>query len=306
MAQWQKGKGWGWIWGAEDEIGALNAITPQTVLEALRLIRHGKTADLGLVVDRSSFRWPGHAATEVMSYRTPSGERAAGDDVPGSNDTRWHSAVVFTCDHIGTHLDGLAHITVGKGADTHWYNGFQEPRFGGDFGVMRAGADKFPPIIARGILLDVAGWKGVEALPSSYAITPDDLRQTLAWENVELRTGDVVLVRTGTGRFWGETGADHEAIHRHDTAGISLESAHWLIEEFGPIVLGSDTTTVEVVPFVESVHAYCLVEQGVPLAELHYLEQLATEKVYEFAYVAMTNKIKGATAGIAMRPVAIY
>ncbi len=307
MAGWEKGKGWGWIWGAEDEIGALNAITPVSVLASLKLVKKGRVCDLGVMVDRRSFRWAGHAPTEITSYRTPHGERARGDDVPGPNDPRWHSTLIFTSDNIGTHLDGLGHITVGTGPDTHWYNGFKEHQYGGDFGVSKAGADKYPPIVARGVLVDVAAWKQVDALPAHYAITPQDIEQALAWEKVELRLGDVVLVRTGTGRFWGETGADHEALACHDTAGISLETARWLIEQFGPIMIGSDTSTVEVMPYAgESVHVYALVEQGVPLGELHWLEGLSGERAYEFAYFATTNKIKGAAAGIAMRPVAIY
>jgi len=306
MAGWQKGKGWGWIWGKEDEIGALNAITAESVLAALKLVKKGTIADLGVMVDRKSFRWAGHAPTEVMTYRTPHGERVVKDDVPGSNDPRWHTTAIFTCDNIGTHLDGLAHITVGTAGDTHWYNGFRESQHGSDFGVLRAGADKFPPIIARGVLIDVAAFKRVDALPPHHGITPDELQQALAWERAELRVGDVVLVRTGTGRFWGETGADCEDLARHDTAGITLESAKWLVEQCGAILIGSDTSTVEVVPFQEFVHVYLLVEQGVPLGELHYLEHLSKEHVYEFAYFATTNKIKGAAAGVAMRPTAVY
>lgn len=306
MAGWQKGKGWGWVWGAEDEIGALNAITSQTVLSALKLVKKGKIADLGVSVDRASFRWAGHAPTEIMAYRTPHGERVAGDDVPGSNDPRWHSTAIFTCDNVGTHLDGLGHITIGRGTDTHWYNGFKEDHHGGDFGVRKASADKFPPIVARGVLLDVAGCKKVEALAGGYVITAADIRDALAWEKVELHHGDVVLIRTGTGRYWGQNGSDHAALSRHDTAGIDLESARWLVEEFGPILIGSDTSTVEVVPYKESVHVYLLVEQGVPMGELHYLEQLSQERIFEFLYVATTNKIKGAAAGVAMRPFAMY
>jgi len=182
MAGWQKGRGWGWIWGAEDEIGALNAITAESVLDALKLAKNGMVADLGVMVDRRSFRWAGHAPTEVMTYRTPHGERVVKDDVPGANDPRWHSTAVFTCDNIGTHLDGLAHVTVGIAGDTHWYNGFRESQHGSDFGVLKAGADKFPPIIARGILIDVAAFKQVDALPAHYEITPEQLQQTLDWE----------------------------------------------------------------------------------------------------------------------------
>ena len=155
--------------------------------------------------------------------------------------------------------------------------------------------------------MDVAAYKQIDALPSHYAITPRDLEQTLAWEKVELRVGDVVHVRTGTGRFWGATGTDHEALACHDTAGISLESAHWLIEQFVSILIGSDTSTVEVLPYAgESAHVYALVEQGVPLGELHWLEWLSGESIYEFAYFAATNKIKKAAAGVAMRPFALY
>jgi kynurenine formamidase len=306
MSHWQKGKGWGWIWGAEDEIGALNAITPESVLQALKLVRKGRIADLGVTVDRSSFRWAGHAATEIMTYRTPHGERVGGDDVPGANDPRWHSTAIFTGDNIGTHLDSLGHITVGTGEDTHWYNGFKESQHGGDFGVRRASADKFPPIVARGVLIDVAGHKKVAALDGSYPISAEDLREALEWEEVELHVGDVALIRTGTGRHWGETGADHALLHSHDTAGITLESARWLVEQCGAMLIGADTSTVEVVPFLDMVHPYLLVEQGVPLGELHYLEQLSQERTYEFLYIATTNKIKGAAAGVAMRPFAMF
>jgi len=251
--------------GPEDEIGTLNAITPATVMAALQLAKNGRTADLGVMVDRRSFRWAGHAPTEVMTYRPPQGERIAKDDVAGANDPRWHSTPIFTCDKVGTHVDGLGHVTVGRGDDTHWYNGFREQHHGSDFGVLKAGAKKFPPIIARGILIDVAAFKQVDALPAHYEITPEELQQTLDWEKIELRVGDVVLVRTGTGWFWGETGADYEYLASHDTAGITLGSAKWLVEQCGSILVGSDTSTVEVVPYKESARAYLLVEQGVPL-----------------------------------------
>jgi len=306
MAGWQKGKGWGWIWGPDDEIGALNAITPESVLAALKLVRKGKIADLGVLVDRTSYRAPGHAPTEVMAYRTPHGEFLAGQALPGSNYPHWHSTVVFTGDNIGTHLDSLGHITVGKGEETHWYNGFKEQQYSGDYGILKAGADKLPPIVARGVLLDVAGYKQMEVLPGSYAISREELRQTLEWENVELRVGDVVLIRTGTGRLWGETGADHEKLAAHDTAGMNLDSARWLVEEYGPILIGSDTSASEVIPCEESAHVCLLIEQGVPLGELHYLEELARERTYEFVYVATTNKFKGAAASIALRPFALY
>lgn len=128
---------------------------------------------------------------------------------------------------------------------------------------------------------------------------------------MELRPGDVVLFRTGTLRYWATDGADHDKLNQHDSAGINLATAKYVIEQFGSTMIGSDTSGLEVAPapagsdsFVP-VHKYLLVEQGVHIAEFHYLEDLARDKIYEFCYVASTNKIGGSTAGFTMRPLAL-
>ena len=123
----------------------------------------------------------------------------------------------------------------------------------------------------------------------------------------------MVLIRTGTLRYWAETGSDHKKLDEHDSAGIQLPAARWLVEQKGAIMIGSDTSGLEQYQSLPEgatsptpVHKYLLVEQGVHIGEFHYLEDLAREKVYEFTYMATTNKIKGATAGFTMRPLAIY
>ena len=161
------------------------------------------------------------------------------------------------------------------------------------------------------MLLDIAGLKGVDALPAHYRITVDDLESALARQKVGLGPGDVVFVRTGTLRYWGKTGSDHEKLKEYDSAGLSLAGAKWLVEQKGAIMVGSDTSGLEAWPAPEGstsfmpVHEYLLIEQGVHIAEFHFLEDLARDQVYEFAYIALVNKIKGATAGFTMRPVAI-
>ena len=107
-------------------------------------------------------------------------------------------------------------------------------------------------------------------------------------------------------------------IKEHDSAGITLESAKWLVEQHGAIFIGSDTSGLEYAPSAEDeeefrkeyktfipVHTYLLNDQGVHIGEFHYLEDLAAEKAYEFCYISMTNKIKGSTAGFALPPIAI-
>jgi kynurenine formamidase len=156
----------------------------------------------------------------------------------------------------------------------------------------------------------VAGAAGVDELPPHYPITPADLQNALRRQGTEVHPGDVVLVRTGALRHWGETGGDHLALAGPDTAGLTLESARWLVEERGAMLVGSDTSTVEVMPPVDGdnqspVHSYLLVQQGVPMAELHHLEDLAADQTYRFCYIALLPKLQGLTAGFALRPIAL-
>ena len=135
-------------------------------------------------------------------------------------------------------------------------------------------------------------------------------RRHLAWEGVSLAPGDVVLVRTGTGRFWGDDGADHAKIAEHDSAG-RRPGGHQVAGRGS----GGDHgrlrhQRIRGQPAPDSpgtgipVHRYLLVDQGVHLGEFHYLESLSKAKAYTFCYVAAVNKIKGTAAGFALRPLA--
>ena len=311
---WVPGKGYGWIWGPHDEWGALNTSTPQTRARALQLAKTGQVYDLGVNYSRNSFKWPGHSPGEIITFRSPEGVKRQQDldfTLPDKNPSGqgWHSCALFINDNVGTQIDGLGHVTVGE--DNHWYNGFRESDWGGNFGIRKCSATNIPPIIARGVLLDIAGLKQMKALPPHYAITPADVDAACQRQSTELRPGDVVLFRTGTLQFWGEDGADVETLKEYDTAGITLETAKYLIEQKGSLLVGSDTSGLEVAPapagsdsFIP-VHKYLLIEQGVHIGEFHNLEGLARDKVYEFCYVATTAKIAGTVAGFALRPLAL-
>jgi kynurenine formamidase len=312
---WVKGKGWGG-WGKKDEVGALNAITPQTIKAALGLVKKGQVYDLGVPYDKDSFKWPGHSAAEIIMYRSPEGIKRQGDFAPvvdpEANRAKmaWHTCAVFINDNVGTQIDGLGHVTTG--ADNHWYNGFKEADWGGNFGIRKCDATTIPPIITRGVLIDVAGYRKVDALPAHYEITADDLQGALRQQKTALKPGDTVLVRTGELRYWGKNGANHDKLREHDSAGINLKAARWLVEQKGAILVGADTSGLEhwpdtkkkKAPFIP-VHRYLLIEQGVHIGEFHFLEDLARDKVYEFCYVCMTNKIRGTTAGFTLRPIAL-
>src|SRR5262249_51455998 len=142
--------------------------------------------------------------------------------------------------------------------------------WGGNFGIRKCDATTIPPIITRGVLIDVAGFRKVDALPSHYRITADELKSTLEHQKTKLQPGDTVMIRTGTLRYWGKNGSDHKKIGEHDSAGIDLGAAKWLCEQQGAILIGSDTSGLEWLPGPEEkaigfipVHRYLLIEQGV-------------------------------------------
>ena len=156
----------------------------------------------------------------------------------------------------------------------------------------------------------------MEALPSGYEITVADLEGALRAQNVDVTPGTIALIRTGTARYWGTNGSDHAKIGQHDSAGIGMRAAKWLVEEKGVLAIGSDTSGLEYVPpkpedsqmvdgSFNPVHVYLLVQQGVHILEFNNLERLAADRVYEFAYFLTTNAIRGTVAGTALRPVAM-
>jgi kynurenine formamidase len=144
----------------------------------------------------------------------------------------------------------------------------------------------------------------------------EDLEAALRAQNMDVAPGSVVLIRTGTARYWGQNGSDHTKIGQHDSAGIGLKAARWLVEQKGALMVGSDTSGLEYVPpkpedsqamggSFNPVHVYLLVEQGVHILEFNNLEQLAADRAYEFAYILSTNAIRGTVAGTALRPIAL-
>ena len=310
---WTQGKGFGWVWGADDQLGAIQAIlAPDRVLKAIQSVTKGKVYDLGVPLDQHSYKWPGHSPTSIVSFRSPVGVENEKDiSVFSGHPSKlaFHSCALYISDNLGTQIDGLGHIT--KGEDNHSYNGFKESEHAGDFGLFKADADGIPPIIGRAVMVDVAAWKGVDALPSNFPIGSKEITATLAAQGTEIEPGDMVFLRTGTLRYWGENGSDHAKLAEHDSAGITIEGAKWLVEQKGVVLIGADTSGAEVSQdparpgAVNAVHEYLLVDQGVHIGEFHNLEALSRHKVYRFLYVSMTNHLKGTVAGTAMRPIAI-
>jgi kynurenine formamidase len=290
--------------GSDDEIGMLNLIdasSRQAIMDR---------ADLSKVYDLSVDNFvgmPGWFGAEDQPYQiwmthTPRGEEV--DDVmrvgKASNELVSYSGdSISMYTHTGTHIDALNHF----GYHGRIFNGFSVDEHLGSRAWRKAGVDKHPPIIARGVMLDIAGMLGVDVLEPSYAVGKKDLRGCLKHQGTELRPGDVVLIRTGRMRLWPD-----RAAYLPNPPGINREGAEFLAKA-GAIVIGADNHCLEQAPSADPenwqvVHTYLLAEAGVPILEIANLEELAEDRVFEFAFLGACIRLRGAT-GAPMRPVAM-
>lgn len=267
---------------------ALDRVAPAHVLSAAGLVGQGRVYDLGLVLGADvpqgvegefqpyTFRW-----THLPDPAVPPGEYQ-------------YSAEAITCTpHIGTHIDGLAHVA--SGSTMHGGASVDELRT--DWGFRRYGMETVPPIVTRAAVFDVAG-QVTDPLPDGYEVTVEDLEAC----GVPVRPGDTVLVRTGKVR---EYAVDNQAYQRAQP-GVGRDAAIWLYEQ-GMVALGTDTTGTEPLPFQDATrttHQAMLVERGVHLIENLYLEELAADAVQAAMFVCLPLRIAGAT-GSWVRPVAI-
>jgi kynurenine formamidase len=292
-------------WGPSDETGMLNLMTDASRLKILTRIGAGKPYDLSVeyFVGMPSFHHLGDPGYQYWLTHTPNGTVV---DNPNSLGDRMNSKVSYTGDaismytHMGTHIDALNHF----GLNGQIWNGFRPEKHLGDKGWKKTGAETIPPIIARGVLIDVAGYKGVLTLTNNYRVDSADLKSALKRQNVTLEKGDVVLIRTGQARHYHDT-----RTYLHEYPGINLDAVKWLVEEQGAMLLGADNLSLEAFPPEREdnwvpVHTYLLAERGVMFIEQMMLEELARDRVYEFAFIAASLKLRGAS-GSPMRPIAI-
>ena len=283
------------------------APTPEHVLAGAALIRDGRMFRLARERFPKMPLWPGHPTFEVVSYRTPHGSRVKGDHhwgLPNDACLGFMSELVIGTTHSGAHIDAHAHMTVG--AEDRWHGGSARTDLG-DFGPVVGDATEIPPLWRRGVLYDVPGHRGVQALPAGDPVTADELRAIEAATGVAAGQGDVALVRTGYLSGW----PDPDRLAASRGAGPDISAARLLLER-GVVATGSDTETYEVQPAPDRgepanpqpVHTLLLIEAGVYIIESLDLETLAAEGIREFLFVALPLAIRGAT-GSMIDPVAV-
>jgi len=299
--------------GASDQAGASNYVTPEKILAALQIPRTGRTFELGHLYEASM---PAYGARPYYLNVVPP---PAASDVEG----RVALSEYFTgfIGQMGTQLDALGHqgrnLQMADGSyQTVFYNGFTaEEMFSanrGLGGIEALGVEQMKPIITRGILVDIAGYKGVSNLQAGYEVTMADVRGALDRQGMSVDTigrGDAVLFNYGWSVFWTNPSKYNDSYvgtgENEGSPGIFAEVAEWLVSRKVSLV-GADSCCIEVRPrpSAENVHLILLLTEGIPLLENLELRELAAAGAYEFLFLTLPARIKGAT-GSPVRPIAI-
>ncbi len=283
-------------WGADDERGALNHIGPDEVRRATALVRTGEVLRLAQLLS-SKTPVPAHRCGLQHFMGRDGGDYAiAGSKRPGGFQFAEDSVVMPL--HIGTHVDALCHAWY----DDKLYNGYLGDTIRSTSGAQRLGVDKMPPIVTRGVLLDLVRLKG-RVLAPGESIGAADLEAAAAAAGVSPGRGDAVLLRTG----WLESQKGVKNVSFDVEAGIDVDAGMWLVERDVAIV-GADNFAIEVLPFPEGkvfpVHQRLIRDYGVPLLEGLMLDPLVASGRHEFLFIASALPIVGAT-GSPLAPVAV-
>jgi kynurenine formamidase len=288
-------------WGPADQIGAANLLTVDKRLAALRSVRDGRIYDVSHEIGMNApFMVPNQTPFLLSiwaSWRDSIKRRRA---MGATNDAGANVERIEMTAHVGTHIDALGHFSKGD----RLYNGLSAAETVTDWGLERLGIEHAPPMITRGVLLDVAGCDGGQHLNPGRVATPDELARAADAGGVTIEPGDIALIRTGWGRYFGVDNARY----LQGEPGIDLPGARWLIER-GVVAIGCDNMAVEVLPnptqgISMPVHQHALAEAGVYLIENLVLDELARERLTSFCFILLATKFRGAT-GSPVRPVVL-
>jgi kynurenine formamidase len=296
---------WPSKWGADDEAGSSNHITPEKVLESVRSIRDGKIYKLGRTYEAAMPLF----GTRAFTLRIP-GAPTGGPF--GDNKLVYNDEFLATeIGQVGTQFDGLGHIGIQMGRDgdkneMRFYNGVTGTDMIDAGGLKKNGIEKIKPLFTRGHLVDIQAVRG-RMLDAGEEVTLADVRAALQRQNMQesdIRPGDAIFFHTGWGSLWMKNNDRYNS----GEPGIGLEVARWVIER-DLALTGADTWAVEVVPNPDknlafAVHAELQTKHGILNHENLVFDELLADRKYQFVYIFAPTPIKGAT-GSAGCPIAV-
>ncbi len=290
---------WPSRYGADDELGTLNEITPAKVLEAMKYVGNGQVYSLGTEYRRENPGFvPRFWETTALAHRTVT--------PLGNNKFVWLEEEFTGCPGVGTQIDGLAHVGVEYApGDIRFYNGrkLMDVIDVNKALLKRWGMDSYPQVVTRGVLADMVAFYGRE-LNAGDPISAADVQECLKRQGVEALPGDALLIRTGWFKWFKE---DPKKFIGGEP-GITVDVVDWAYEK-KIAFLGFDQWSSEVVPMVDSeekwpVHCEAIAKRGFTWGQNLDMESLAKDKVYEFLFAFTFPKIEGLTQGIG-NPIAI-
>lgn len=290
-------------WSRGDPTGAAGRfLTPAVTLAALSLVRHGVIYDLGRIVEMGAPANPALMTPYVISPTVRASDNIAMRRANGGeNDAGAILERIGMTTHVGTHIDALGHFAKGD----VMYGGRSANELTSPSGLLQLGVENVPPMVTRGICLDVSGLDGGPYLEPGRTVTQDDLMRIFDSVGAYPMPGDVVCLHTGWGRFYRSDPARYIA----GEPGINCRAAQHLTDS-GVIAIGADTMAVEVLPGADfpkvqmPVHLHCLVQEGVNLIENLFLDDIVAQGITVFCIVIAPVKLKGAT-GSPVRPLAL-
>jgi|SRR5450432_117127 kynurenine formamidase len=288
------------LWGAEDQSGASNWITPEKVLKAVSLVKTGRIFDLGHVYDRN-MPMVGQRSFNLFIPSFPTYPPSGMDSMIFNDEY-----VTSQIGQVGTQFDGPGHpgrqikMADGSTADI-FYNGYTGDEMRGAFGLKKLGVENVKPIVTRGVLIDLASYKGVNMLPEKYEITLADVRGALEKQHLkesDIEPGDALLFDLGWWKIWPDK-KTVDALPPHPAA----ELINWIVS-MRPCMIGSDLAMDSPPDF--PLHENLIVKNGIFNLEFMNFETLqTTDRKYIFMFIFTPLRLRGAT-GSPGRPLAIY
>ena len=290
-------------WGVGDQTGAAgHLLDSATTLKALSNVRDGRIFDLSHVIEMGApYMAPNQTPYIISSSATAQNSMKARARMGATNKVGANLERIEMTTHVGTHIDSLGHFSIGD----HLYGGHRIEDSVGDWGLLDLGIENVPPIITRGVCLDVSGLDGGSHLEAGRAVGVNDLERAFEKAGTEPQKGDMVCLNTGWGRYFM---TDNDR-YLSGEPGLDIDAARWLTAR-DVVAIGADNMAVEVLPgtrhpeIMMPVHQHCLAEAGVHLVENLVLDTLVTASIATFCLVMLPVKLKGAT-GCPVRPVAL-
>ena len=286
-------------WGADDTIGSANLVTPARTLEAAKLIKQGKSMPLGITIGSDTPAFPPRSLNlQVVQPNQQGGQKLSGFGYEGN----YNDDILQTWIGIGSQLDGLGHL----GENGKYYNCLDEKEISVITGLTKLGTHAVPPLVGRGVVLDMAAQAGVDVMQAGQFFGEEEIKAAAEAQGVTIGEGDIVLFHTGwtEGMFESDPTAWGSA-----EPGLSNAGAVYMAS-LNPMAVGADTWGLDVIPpapgdKVFYGHVTLLKDNGIYILETMNVGPLVREGVSEFMFVLGQARIQGSVQAM-INPVALY